>query len=100
METTTMQQTSTDYFQDDDRKAGNFEVVIVVIQAILFTLMAYLLCPDMYRSLWHRFTLASLVLFEFSILITGLGLYFGFRGDDTEDPEYNLRISYNFLFTS
>ena len=99
METTTMPQTSTDYFQDDDQKAGNFEVVIVVIQAILFTFMAYLLCRKMYRSLWHRFTLASLVLFEFSILVTGLGLFFSLRGDDPEDPGYNMTNSNNFVLT-
>ena len=88
METTTMPQTSTDCFQDDDRKAGNFEVIIVVIQAILFTFIAYLLYRNIYRSLWHRITLASLVLFEFSILVTGLGIFLGFRGNDPEDPEY------------
>ena len=92
-----MPQTSTDYFQDDDRKAGNFEVVVVVIQAILFTFMAYLLCRNIYRSLWHRLTLASLVLFEFSILVTGLGLFLGLKGDDPEDPKYVMTISYNLI---
>ena len=84
METTTIPQTSTDILPDDQKKIGNFEVIIVVIQALLFTFLVYLQY-NTYRSVWYRITIAALVSFEFSILVTGLGLFLGFRGDD---PEY------------
>ena len=79
-----MPQTSTDCLPDD-RKIRNFEVVIIVIQALLLTLLVYLQCNTQ-RSVWYRISVAALVLFEFSIMVTGTGLFLGLRGDD---PEYN-----------
>ena len=78
-----------------ETKPGNFEVIIAVVQAVLFTLMAYLLSGNKYRSLWHSVAITALVLVEFAILITGLGLFFGFRGNNEEYKyDYIVRILY------
>ena len=62
-----------------------YQVIIIVgVQAAICGMIAYLICSaNTYLSLCNKVTLTALVLFEFAVLASGVGLYLGFRDNNT-----------------
>ena len=73
---------STAYLQNYETKSPAteefpYQAIIAVAQAIICSGIAYLTCFA--KSYLSAVTLAALILFELTILATGVGLYLGFR---------------------
>ena len=59
-------------------------IIIALVQAAICGMIAYLICSaNTYLSLCNKVTLTALVLFEFAVLASGVGLYLGFRDNNT-----------------
>ena len=83
--------TSPTYLQNEDEELSAdgefpFQVIIALLQAAIFSIIAYLtinINSNNQLSLSKKVTVTALVLFEIAVLISGVGLYLGFREDDT-----------------
>ena len=80
--------TSTAYLQNEDEELSAdgefpFQVIIALVQAAIFSIIAYLICANNHLSLCNKVTVTALVLFEIAVLVSGVCLYLGFRDDNT-----------------
>ena len=73
--------------EDSSADDGDFPyqvVIIAAVQAAICGIIASLICSaNNYLSLFNKITLMALVLFEFVVLASGVGLYLGFRDSNT-----------------
>ena len=76
--------------EDSSANDGDFPyqvVIIAAVQAAICGIIASLICSaNNYLSLCNKIskiTLMALVLFEFAVLASGVGLYLGFRDSNT-----------------
>ena len=73
--------------EDSSADDGDFPyqvVIIAAVQATICCIIASLICSaNNYLSLCNKITLMALVLFEFAVLASGVGLYLGFRDSNT-----------------
>ena len=77
------------YLQSDDGEASSdadfpYQVTIALIQAAICSAIACLTCANKYFSLCNKVVVTALVLFEFAVLVLGVGLYLAFREDNNE----------------
>ena len=91
LESTKIMTSTPTYLQNEDEELSAygevpFQVIIALLQAAIFSIIAYLtinINSNNQLSLSKKVTVTALVLFEIAVLISGVGLYLGFREDDT-----------------
>ena len=88
LESTKIMTSTPTYLQNEDEELSAygevpFQVIIALVQAVIFSIIAYLICANNHLSLCNKVTVTALVFFEIAVLVSGVGLYLGFRDDST-----------------
>ena len=78
----------TTYLQNDNGEPSSdnevtYQVIIGIVQATICGIIAYHMFANHFLSLCNKVTFTALVLFEFAVLASGVGLYLGFRDNNT-----------------
>ena len=91
LESTKIMTSTPTYLQNEDEELSAygefpFQVIIALLQAAIFSIIAYLtinINSNNQLSLSKKVTVTALVLFEIAVLVSGVGLYLGFRDNNT-----------------